>query len=76
MAFPEGLAGVYASHIKPWALRRLAAMKSGTPPSAPAPVEDEKSSTVEPERLSSTAAPRSFAAPHAAPITGIQGQSA
>ncbi|GAA5158321.1 urea ABC transporter permease subunit UrtC [Viridibacterium curvum] len=37
MAFPNGLAGVYVSYVKPWLLRRWAAMRNKTPKVAAAP---------------------------------------
>ncbi|MFT3733659.1 MAG: urea ABC transporter permease subunit UrtC [Rhodocyclaceae bacterium] len=63
MAFPNGLAGVYVSYVKPWLLRRWAAMRAPkvvatTEASAPAPEATNSKSTLPPA------------------MGGIQGQSA
>ncbi len=61
LAFPNGLAGLYESHVKPWFARRRApkaAPAAVEPPAAPPPSPSQKS------------------APPAAMPGGVQGQSA
>ena len=61
LAFPNGLAGLYESHVKPWFARRKApkaAPAAVEPPAAPPPPPSQKS------------------APPAALPGGVQGQSA
>lgn len=61
LAFPNGLAGLYESHVKPWLARRRApkaAPAAVEPPAAPPPSPSQKS------------------APPAAMPGGVQGQSA
>ena len=61
LAFPNGLAGLYESHVKPWFARRKApkaAPAAVEPPAAPPPSPSQKS------------------APPAAMPGGVQGQSA
>ncbi|MEC5398105.1 urea ABC transporter permease subunit UrtC [Uliginosibacterium sp. H1] len=51
LAFPNGLAGLYESHIKPWIARRVAARKASvTPrtPAAPTPPSTSLSSSAPP----------------------------
>ncbi|MDQ8023931.1 MAG: urea ABC transporter permease subunit UrtC [Moraxellaceae bacterium] len=57
LAFPNGLAGLYESHIKPWIARRLAARKAGATPRTPAA----------PTPPAPPASPMSGSAPPAAP---------
>ena len=61
LAFPNGLAGLYESHVKPWFARRRA------PKSAPAAVEPPAAPPPSPSQKS---------APPAALPGGVQGQSA
>ena len=61
MAFPNGLAGVYTSHVKPWLMKRLAMMRNKPNPPA-TPIEPV---AAEPVPETQSAMP-----------SGIQGQSA